>query len=122
MCRSNHRTEWVSSFPLDRHYAKSDRMLTEYWGKGPTTIGHDVWIGARAIIMSGVTIGNGAVIAAGSIGGSGTVVGRRRHQIEPVGLKPHRLADHDGIAGAARHRKLVHGGAAEQPAIADRHP
>ena len=67
MCRSNHRTEWVSTFPLDRHYAKSDRMLTEYWGKGPTTVGHDVWIGARAMIMSGVTIGNGAVIAAGSI-------------------------------------------------------
>lgn len=33
----------------------------------PITIGNDVWIGARAIIMDGVTIGNGAVIAAGSI-------------------------------------------------------
>lgn len=33
----------------------------------PITIGHDVWIGARAIIMDGVTIGNGAVVAAGSI-------------------------------------------------------
>ena len=30
-------------------------------------IGHDVWIGNNAIIMSGVTIGNGAIIAAGSI-------------------------------------------------------
>ncbi|BDT66905.1 2,3,4,5-tetrahydropyridine-2,6-dicarboxylate N-acetyltransferase [Comamonadaceae bacterium OS-1] len=33
----------------------------------PITIGNDVWIGARSIIMDGVTIGDGAVIAAGSI-------------------------------------------------------
>jgi acetyltransferase-like isoleucine patch superfamily enzyme len=30
-------------------------------------IGHDVWIGARAIIMDGVKIGNGAVVAAGAV-------------------------------------------------------
>jgi acetyltransferase-like isoleucine patch superfamily enzyme len=30
-------------------------------------IGDDVWIGAKTIIMPGVTIGNGAVIGAGSI-------------------------------------------------------
>lgn len=33
----------------------------------PIKIGNDVWIGARAIIMDGVTIANGAVIAAGAI-------------------------------------------------------
>ncbi len=33
----------------------------------PVEIGDDVWIGAKAIIMPGVTIGNGAVIGAGSI-------------------------------------------------------
>lgn len=33
----------------------------------PTIIGKDVWIGANAIIMSGIKIGNGSVIAAGSI-------------------------------------------------------
>lgn len=33
----------------------------------PITIGNDVWIGAKAIILPGVTIGDGAVIAAGSI-------------------------------------------------------
>lgn len=32
-----------------------------------TKIGHDVWIGARAIILEGVTIGSGAVVAAGAI-------------------------------------------------------
>lgn len=32
-----------------------------------TIVGNDVWIGANAIIMPGVSIGNGAVIGAGSI-------------------------------------------------------
>lgn len=32
-----------------------------------TVIGSDVWIGARAIIMQGITIGDGAVIGAGAI-------------------------------------------------------
>ncbi len=35
--------------------------------KKNTTIGHDVWIGYGAIIMSGVTVGDGAIIGAGSI-------------------------------------------------------
>lgn len=33
----------------------------------PVTIGHDVWIGARAIILDGVNIGHGAVIGAGAV-------------------------------------------------------
>lgn len=32
-----------------------------------THIGNDVWIGARCIVMDGVTIGNGAIVAAGSV-------------------------------------------------------
>lgn len=32
-----------------------------------TLIGKDVWIGHRAVIMSGVNIGDGAIIAAGSV-------------------------------------------------------
>jgi len=32
-----------------------------------TSIGHDVWIGASAIILDGVTVGHGAVIAAGAV-------------------------------------------------------
>jgi acetyltransferase-like isoleucine patch superfamily enzyme len=33
----------------------------------PVTIGSDVWIGARAIILPGVTVGEGAVVAAGAV-------------------------------------------------------
>lgn len=35
--------------------------------KGPITVGNDVWIGSRAIVLSGVTIGHGAVVGAGSV-------------------------------------------------------
>lgn len=33
----------------------------------PVTIGNDVWIGARAIVLDGATIGDGAIVAAGSV-------------------------------------------------------
>ena len=36
-------------------------------GEYVNRIGHDVWIGANAIILTGVEIGNGAVVAAGSV-------------------------------------------------------
>lgn len=31
------------------------------------TIGNDVWIGARAVILAGVTIGDGSIVAAGAV-------------------------------------------------------
>lgn len=41
-----------------------DRLLTS---KGGVTIGDNVWLGARVVVLPGVSIGDGAVIAAGSI-------------------------------------------------------
>lgn len=35
--------------------------------EGDVRIGNDVWLGARVIVLPGVTIGDGAVIAAGAI-------------------------------------------------------
>jgi virginiamycin A acetyltransferase len=35
--------------------------------KGPIRIGNDVWIGTKAVILSGVEIGDGAVIGAGAV-------------------------------------------------------
>lgn len=40
--------------------------LQGYTG-GPITIGEDVWIGCRVVVLPGVLIGNGAVIAAGAV-------------------------------------------------------
>lgn len=50
--------------PLYLQVVDKDIDFEEYL---PISIGHDVWIGAHAIIMDGVSIGNGAVIAAGAI-------------------------------------------------------
>lgn len=45
--------------------------ITIWQGKrgdnGTTVVGDDVWIGANAIIMSGVKIGRGCIVAAGSV-------------------------------------------------------
>ncbi len=42
-----------------------------YFGQGldvkPVTIGDDVWLGARSVILPGVAIGDGATIAAGAV-------------------------------------------------------
>jgi maltose O-acetyltransferase len=43
----------------------AERRLKEY-GK-PIDIGFDVWVGAGALILPGVTIGSGTVIGAGSV-------------------------------------------------------
>lgn len=44
-----------------------DDYYDEFADKGYTRIGHDVFIAANAVIVSGVEIGHGAVVAAGSI-------------------------------------------------------
>jgi acetyltransferase-like isoleucine patch superfamily enzyme len=67
----DHRTDSVTTYPF--------RALRSFWpGGGPAApedhvthgnivIGNDVWIGARAMIMSGVTVGDGVVIGANSV-------------------------------------------------------
>ncbi len=63
-----HNHNWATTYPLriafnDPRANKDGHPAT----KGPTIIGHDVWIGYGATIMSGVIIGNGAVIGAHSV-------------------------------------------------------
>lgn len=57
----------------------------------PVTIGNDVWLGTRVIVLPGVTIGNGAVVGAGAVvtkdippysiavGVPAKVIGTRKH-------------------------------------------
>ena len=46
-------------FGFEHEYAQSDKKGVE--------IGSDVWIGARAIIMGGISIGHGSIIGAGAV-------------------------------------------------------
>lgn len=63
-----HRTDWVTTYPLriafNEALANKDGHPAS---KGHTRIGNDVWLGYRAIVMSGVTIGDGAVVGAGAV-------------------------------------------------------
>lgn len=68
----NHKTNWITTAPIN-HYFNYDtskggmRRYSQIDTKGSVTIGNDVWIGAYATIMSGVTIGDGAVIGTMSV-------------------------------------------------------
>lgn len=53
-------------YPKEKKPGKSSLNL-DVISRGPVEIGHDVWIGAHAIILSGVSIGTGAVIGAGAV-------------------------------------------------------
>lgn len=63
----SHRSDWVTTYP----FPGIEPALVHLPGypppAGAVTIGSDVWIGTRALILSGVTIGDGAVIAAGAV-------------------------------------------------------
>ena len=46
---------------------KGETFMTQDHQEADIIIGKDVWIGAHAIILPGVTIGDGAIIGAGSV-------------------------------------------------------
>lgn len=59
-----HRHEWISSFPFAYMFEVPEfhGASNGYLAAGDTVIGNDVWIGAEAMIMPGITVGDGAVI------------------------------------------------------------
>lgn len=65
--RADHPTGLVSTYPFRTKLLHPDVGNTDAVTKGPVRIGNDVWIGARAMILSGVTVGDGAIIAAGAV-------------------------------------------------------
>jgi galactoside O-acetyltransferase len=62
--------------------------------RGPIVVGDDVWIGANATVLRGITIGRGAVVGANS------VVTRDVAPFSIVGGVPARVIGHRG--GAAK--------------------
>jgi acetyltransferase-like isoleucine patch superfamily enzyme len=61
-----HNYRAVSCFPFYAHFLDCGPSRDTF-RKGGLYIGNDVWVGARAVILSGVNIGDGAVIGAGAL-------------------------------------------------------
>jgi virginiamycin A acetyltransferase len=62
-----HRIDWITAFPFSSLFKEFQHFSGHPASKGNVTIGNDVWIGTKSLILSGVTIGDGAVIGAGSV-------------------------------------------------------
>lgn len=66
----NHRTDWGTTYPfsaLPDLWPSAPTTEDYHTSRGDVTIGHDVWLGSGAIILSGITIGHGAVVAAHAV-------------------------------------------------------
>jgi acetyltransferase-like isoleucine patch superfamily enzyme len=77
----DHPVDWLSTSPFQYdanrfgwHPAADscviddpERGPRDTFRKGPAVIGNDVWIGANAVILRGVTVHDGAVVAAGAV-------------------------------------------------------
>lgn len=66
MLGGEHHTGYTSTYDFSVLSLDASVRSSEY-ARGNVCIGHDVWIGEDALILSGVTIGNGAVIGARSV-------------------------------------------------------
>lgn len=65
-----HPSHWLSAnafFYEDVFDLRLDPSEKDFDKYPPISIGNDVWIGARAMIMGGVTIGDGAIVAAAAV-------------------------------------------------------
>ncbi len=62
---SEHHTNHFSTYPFKVQILNENK--SESFSKGNIVIGDDVWIGARATIMSNVNIGQGSIVAAGAL-------------------------------------------------------
>jgi chloramphenicol O-acetyltransferase type B len=58
-----HNTTFISTYP----FLELDSSQRPYCTQGDTVVGHDVWIGTGALIMSGINLGDGAIVGAGAV-------------------------------------------------------
>lgn len=64
---SHHTTNTFSTSVAPNNIFTHNQGNPSGYSKGDITIKNDVWIGANATLLDGITIGNGAVIAAGAV-------------------------------------------------------
>ena len=63
----NHNTRFVSTYPFSVLWPAARGLAGHPQTRGDVIIGNDVWIGAEAVILSGVRFGDGAVIGARAV-------------------------------------------------------
>ena len=67
---SNHRSDFITTYPfysLSFIWPEARTLGSDHFAPGPLTIGNDVWLGVRSLILPGVSIGDGAIVAAGAV-------------------------------------------------------
>ena len=73
---ADHPIDFITTHGIARHQCGNGlyegiitptKNVINYEGITPITIGNDVWVGRRVIILNGVSIGDGAVVGAGAI-------------------------------------------------------
>lgn len=57
----------VLIFDSDFHGTSISERRTSTGKTAPVTIGNDVWIGSRAVILRGATLGEGSIVGAGAV-------------------------------------------------------
>lgn len=66
-----HPSNWLSTHPsfysMGGQTTKTFSKSNQFIENKPISIGHDVWIGADAIVLDGITIGTGSIVAAGAV-------------------------------------------------------
>jgi virginiamycin A acetyltransferase len=61
---TNHPINHISTYVNERLL---DRVIADFRDVRPVTIGHDVWLGYRTIVVPGISIANGAVAGGGAV-------------------------------------------------------
>lgn len=61
--------DWTTTYPFSTisHWPEAAHLQGHPATKGDVIIGNDVWVGYKAMILSGVTLGDGAVVGAGAV-------------------------------------------------------
>ena len=62
-----HNPKRMTTYFLERNMFNEPLNVKAEISNGKIIIGNDVWIGARAQVLSGVTIGDGAIIGSGAV-------------------------------------------------------
>ncbi len=67
MLGGEHRADWLTTYPFNVLCEQARSFSGHPKTKGDVVIGNDVWIGSKALLLSGVKIGDGAVVGARSV-------------------------------------------------------